>query len=102
MRWHHQDRGPVSPEAFIPVFESNGLIVPLSRWALAQACRDAAAWPLPLTVSLNLSAVQFEDEDLPALVRSVLSETGLKPGRLEIEIKQATLTQSTQRDFSRP
>lgn len=97
MRWHHQGRGPVSPEAFIPVFESNGMIVPLSRWALGQACRDAAEWPLPLTVSVNLSAVQFEDEDLPALVRSVLAETGLTPRRLEIEMKQATLAQNPAR-----
>lgn len=97
MRWHHQGRGPVSPEAFIPVFESNGLIVPLSRWALGQACRDAAAWPLLLTVSLNLSAVQFEDEDLPALVRNALAETGLKARQLEIEIKEATLARNPAR-----
>jgi EAL domain-containing protein (putative c-di-GMP-specific phosphodiesterase class I) len=91
MRWHHRQRGPISPEAFIPIFEQNGLILPLSRWALHQACADAASWPHPLQVSLNLSVVQLQQEDLPALVSWALAETGLAPGRLELEMTEGAI-----------
>jgi EAL domain-containing protein (putative c-di-GMP-specific phosphodiesterase class I) len=87
MRWHHRKRNPISPEAFIPIFERCGLIVPLSRWALESACRDAAGWREPLIVAVNLSASQFDpDEDLVALVASVLDATGLPADRLELDV----------------
>lgn len=92
MRWHHQKRGPISPEAFIPVSERSGLIAPLSRWALGVACRQAARWRAPLFVAVNISAKQFaEDDDLPALVDAVLAESGLPPERLELELTEAAL-----------
>lgn len=91
MRWHHQQRGAISPEAFIPVFEKSGLILPLSRWALQQACSDAAAWTEPLTVAVNLSPLQFTDQNLPELVASVLASTGLPAERLELEMTEAAL-----------
>jgi EAL domain-containing protein (putative c-di-GMP-specific phosphodiesterase class I) len=92
MRWHHQKRGPISPEAFIPIFENSGLILPLSRWALKQACLDAVSWKRPMQVSVNLSPVQFEHDDVPAMVASILTETGLAPERLELEISEASIT----------
>ena len=92
MRWHHQKRGPISPEAFIPVFENCGLILPLSRWALKQACLDAASWKRPMQVSVNLSPVQFQEDDVPELVATVLAETGLPAERLELEITEAWIT----------
>lgn len=97
MRWHHQKRGPISPEAFIPVFENSGLILPLSRWALKQACLDAVSWKRPMQVSVNLSPVQFEQDDVPAMVADILAETGLAPDRLELEITEASLTANPER-----
>jgi EAL domain-containing protein (putative c-di-GMP-specific phosphodiesterase class I) len=91
MRWHHQQRGHISPEAFIPIFEDCGLIVSLSRWALRQACLDATSWRRPLQVSVNLSPAQFQQDDLPALVAEVLADTGLAPERLELEMTEAAL-----------
>ncbi len=94
MRWHHRERGPISPEAFIPIFERSGLIVPLSRWALGEACREAASWANPLTVAVNLSAIQFDEDDLPALVETVLENSGLAPGRLDLEVSEEALVAS--------
>lgn len=97
MRWHHQRRGPISPEAFIPIFENSRLIVPLSRWALRQACLDAVRWKRPLQVSVNLSPFQFIEDDLPELVATVLNETGLAPERLELEITETALAADSAR-----
>lgn len=91
MRWHHHGRGSISPEAFIPIFEQSGLIVPASRWALDRACRDAAVWSRPLQIAVNLSAKQFGHDDLPRLVETVLTRSGLAPGRLELEMTEAAL-----------
>ena len=80
MRWHHQERGSISPEAFIPVFEKSGLILPLSRWALMQACSDAVVLDRIRCRSRSTSPpMQFAEQDLPALVASVLDITGLPP-----------------------
>jgi EAL domain-containing protein (putative c-di-GMP-specific phosphodiesterase class I) len=92
MRWHHRRRGAISPEAFIPIFEDSGIIVPLSQWALGEAAREAATWRAPLTVAVNLSAKQFEQDDLPALVTNVLARSGLAPERLELEVGEAALS----------
>jgi EAL domain-containing protein (putative c-di-GMP-specific phosphodiesterase class I) len=92
MRWHHRDRGRMSPEAFIPIFERSGLIVPVARWALDHACTEAASWPVPLQVAVNISAIQFDQDDLPDLVGGVLQRTGLAPARLELEVTEAALT----------
>jgi EAL domain-containing protein (putative c-di-GMP-specific phosphodiesterase class I) len=91
MRWHHRRRGSISPEAFIPIFERSGLIGPVSRWALARACGDAVAWPRPLQVAVNLSAMQFDSGDLPDIVGAVLGRSGLAPARLELEVTEAAL-----------
>ncbi len=97
MRWHHQQRGPISPEAFIPIFEQSGLIVPLSRWALGQACHDAASWARPLQVAVNLSAIQFDKENLLDLVRAALGQSGLASERLELEVTDRSLVSSPAR-----
>ena len=91
MRWKHPTRGMVPPGEFIPLAEDSGLIVQLGEWALRQACREAASWPKPLHVAVNLSPVQFQHGDLPALVHSILLETGLPPQRLELEITESVL-----------
>jgi len=96
-RWQHPLRGFVSPGDFIPLAEESGLIVEIGEWILREACRQAASWPLPLQVAVNLSPAQFVHGDLVNLVHSVLLETGLAPDRLELEITEGVLIE----DFDR-
>jgi diguanylate cyclase (GGDEF)-like protein len=97
VRWNHRTRGPISPSRFIPIAEETGLIVPLGRWILETACRDAAAWPAPLFVAVNLSPVQFRGQGLAQEVAETLRCTGLPPSRLELEITEGTLMEDTER-----
>ena len=90
-RWQHPRHGMVPPATFIPLAEESGSIVALGEWVLRAACREAASWPKPLSVAINLSPVQFRDTDLPKLVHEVLLETGLAPERLELEITEGVL-----------
>jgi EAL domain-containing protein (putative c-di-GMP-specific phosphodiesterase class I) len=77
--------------------EESGLIIAIGEWILREACREAASWAAPLQIAVNLSPVQFRHGDLPGLVHAVLLETGLSPGRLELEITEGVLIG----DFSR-
>ena len=79
MRWNHPTRGWISPGTFIPLAERNGLILPLSDYALREACRRAASWRQPLKVAVNLSPIQFQKADLVPNVARILEETGLPP-----------------------
>ena len=97
IRWKHPTRGMIPPYAFIPAAEESGLILPIGEWVLREACREAASWPKPLNIGINLSPIQFRHGDLPGLVHAVLLETGLAPGRLELEITESVLID----DFSR-
>ena len=74
----------VPPSTFVPLAEESGLIIPIGEWVLREACLEAAGWPAPLQVAVNLSPAQFQHGDLVALVHSVLLETGLNPNRLEL------------------
>jgi diguanylate cyclase (GGDEF)-like protein len=98
-RWYHPKKGNISPGDFIPIAEESGQILQLSRWVLWQACQQAVSWKRPLDIAVNLSAVQFQHEDLPALIGSVLSETGLAPKRLELEITERALISDSDRAF---
>jgi diguanylate cyclase (GGDEF)-like protein len=94
VRWIHPDKGAISPADFIPTAESSGLILPLGRWILREACRQAKAWAdeaHPLCVAVNISPVQFLRDDMPQAVREALAETGLPPGLLELEITEGVL-----------
>ena len=91
VRWNHPERGPVSPATFIPLAEEFGLINEIGEWVLRTACAEAAQWPQHLTVAVNLSPVQFKSAALPALIRAVLSETGLASKQLELEITEGVL-----------
>ena len=97
VRWHHPSRGVISPGTFIPLAEESGLIMSLGEWILREACREAASWPRLLSIAINLSPMQFRHGDLPGLVHEILLETGLTPGRLELEITEGVLVD----DFSR-
>jgi diguanylate cyclase (GGDEF)-like protein/PAS domain S-box-containing protein len=96
-RWRHPVRGFVQPSDFIPLAEESGLIVEMGEWILREACREAASWPMPLQIAVNLSPVQFMHGDVVSLVHSILLETGLSPGRLELEITEGVLIE----DFDR-
>ncbi|MDB6061154.1 MAG: hypothetical protein JWM78_1257 [Verrucomicrobiaceae bacterium] len=100
LRWQHPERGFISPVDFIPVAEDCGLIIPLGNWVLSTACRDAAKWPPHLRVAVNLSPAQFRQEDLSADVMKVLTQTGLPPYRLELEITEGVLIEDTDRTLS--
>ena len=91
LRWEHPERGPVPPREFVPVAEATGLIGPLGRWVLRTACAEAAAWPEPWELSVNLSPLQVRQPGLVAFVASILAETGLEPRRLDLEVTEGVL-----------
>jgi diguanylate cyclase (GGDEF)-like protein len=97
LRWHNWELGNIPPAEFIPVAEECGLIVAIGEWVLRTACAQAAAWVvhgLPMRkMAVNVSVKQFLQSDFLDTVRTVLSETGLAPGRLEIEITESILAQ---------
>ncbi|MFZ3361199.1 MAG: EAL domain-containing protein [Xanthobacteraceae bacterium] len=97
VRWNHPLRGMISPGIFIPLAEESGVIISIGEWILREACREAASWPARLGIAINFSPAQFRHGDLPALVHSVLFETGLAANRLEIEITEGVLIS----DFTR-
>ena len=84
------------PATFLPIAEETGLIAPLGEWILRTACAYATTWPLDTTLAVNLSPAQFKTQDVVALVRKVLAETGLDPHRLELEITEGILLQNTE------
>jgi diguanylate cyclase (GGDEF)-like protein/PAS domain S-box-containing protein len=99
-RWVHPTRGFVPPSDFIPLAEESGLIVEMGEWILREACREAASWPKPLQIAVNLSPAQFVRGDVVGLVHSILLETGLSPGRLELEITEGVLIEDFERGLS--
>lgn len=97
LRWCHPKLGMVAPSTFVPIAERCGLIVPIGTWVLNKACEDAARWQTPLKVAVNVSAVQLEQGDLPALVRHALQASGLEPDRLELEVTETQLMHANPR-----
>jgi diguanylate cyclase (GGDEF)-like protein/PAS domain S-box-containing protein len=96
LRWHHPQRGMISPAEFIPVAEETGLINAIGEWVLRQACAEAATWPDDIKVAVNVSPVQFRNQPLPQVVINALAATGLAPHRLELEITESVLMQSNE------
>lgn len=101
IRWTLPNGENVPPVKFIPLAEETGLIEPIGRWVLHQACRDACRWmdlhPSPVIVSVNVSPRQFRSTDLVRMVESVLAESGLPPELLELEITESCLADDTGR-----
>ncbi len=93
LRWRHPARGFISPCEFIPIAEDNGLIVQLGEWALRKACEEAAEWPRPLRVAVNLSVAQFRSGHVRQQVIAALGAAELSPSRLELEITESVLMQ---------
>lgn len=97
VRWRHPVRGVVPPGDFIPIAEKNGAIAKIDEWVLMEACRAAASWDAPLRIAVNVSAAQFRREDLERQVLRALSESGLPPSRLELELTEGVLIEDVGR-----
>jgi EAL domain-containing protein (putative c-di-GMP-specific phosphodiesterase class I) len=96
VRWQHPERGLVPPAEFIPLAEQTGLIVPIGAWVLETACQQLAAWDTPgstqaLTLSVNVSAVQFRRPDFVDQVVAAISQTGVNPARLKLELTESLM-----------
>ncbi len=94
IRWRHPTRGVVAPEDFVPLAEETGRIVPIGRWALREACRQASIWKAqgrPIGLSVNVSTWQLDREDFAGDVRRALGESGIEPSSLTLEITETAL-----------
>lgn len=105
-RWEHPQRGPVSPEAFIPVAERTGAITALGRWVLHEACVKGAGWNRsrpddPITITVNLSGKQLEHEGVAAEVAAIVQDAGLAPQHLVLEITETVIMQNAESTLAR-
>ena len=100
LRWNHAKRGWISPADFIPVAEETGLILPLGKWVIRAACRQIAAWqrdPLYKTsISVNVSSQQMHSDDLVAIVRDAIADSGASATLLELEFTESLLMRDTE------
>ena len=96
LRWFHPERGIIPPSEFIALAEEIGMIRQIGPWVLKTACAEARGWPGGLRLSVNLSPIQFLDEDLPEQVNDIARQTGLGPERLELEITESVLIEDAQ------
>jgi EAL domain-containing protein (putative c-di-GMP-specific phosphodiesterase class I) len=100
LRWHNPRRGLIPPADFIPIAEDNGLIIPIGKWVLEQACRQAQQWHqaglTEICMAVNLSAVQFNHPHLVESIAEILSDTGLPAHLLELELTESSLMQDMQ------
>jgi len=95
VRWHHPERGLISPAEFIPVAEETGLIIPLGEWVLRTACEETSNWPDDVKVAVNLSPAQLKSRDVVQMVTSALEDSGMAGRRLQLEITESVLMQNT-------
>lgn len=100
IRWVHPQRGMVSPAQFIPIAEECGLMFPIGRWVLLEACKQARAWIDSglgiVPIAVNVSAAEFRDKDFISGVRAVLIATGIEPQNLELELTESVLMQDAE------
>ena len=98
IRWQHPELGLVTPDQFIPLAEETGLIRPIGEWVLQTACAQSRAWQMgglpPMRIAVNLSARQFQQQDLAKTIARVLAATGLEPSYLEVEITESIAMQN--------
>jgi diguanylate cyclase (GGDEF)-like protein len=100
LRWNHPLRGVVGADEFIRVAEETGLVIPIGQWMIEQACAQAAMWPNKFHVAVKLSAAQFRAVNLVAAARDALASAGLPAWRLELEISEAVLLRSSERNVA--
>jgi diguanylate cyclase (GGDEF)-like protein len=96
IRWRHPEKGLIAPDAFIPLAEEIGLIIPMGEWVVRDACTTAARWPDHLKIAVNLSPVQFRSSGLVPVIAGALAASGLSPDRLELEITETALLQDSE------
>jgi diguanylate cyclase (GGDEF)-like protein/PAS domain S-box-containing protein len=104
LRWRHPEKGVVQPSGFIPALESTGLIVPVGRWVLQEACRQGMEWQAAgraMAMSVNVSAIQLERDRIIDDVHGVLSTTGFDPGMLILELTESTLMNDVEATLAR-
>jgi diguanylate cyclase (GGDEF)-like protein len=89
LRWEHPIRGNVTPTEFVPVAEDTGLIIAIGEWVMHEACRQATNWPEHIRVAVNVSPLQFRSTGFSNVIFQALSNSGLAPGRLEVEITES-------------
>jgi len=95
LRWNHPKRGLISPVEFIPIAEDTGLIVPIGAWVIREACNQAAQWPEPVRIAVNVSPVQFHRGALHETILRALATSGLAPDRLEVEITESVFLEGS-------
>ena len=106
IRWNHPERGNILPAEFIPLAEETGLNIPIGEWVLKSACMQSKQWVskslscAPLTVSINISGLQFRQSDLIKVVEKVIADTGIAPGRLDLEITESVIMQNADTTIS--
>lgn len=93
VRWIHKEKGLIAPGGFVQVAEETGLIVPIGRWVLFEACKQLKRWEEEgyndISIAVNLSARQFKDADIVAMVNEAIEETKIDPGKLDLEITES-------------
>lgn len=100
LRWHHPERGLLLPDAFVGLAEKTSAIEEIGAWAIAEACAEAAQWPDPIGLAVNVSAEQLHRRELAAHVKRVLHRTGVAPERLELEVTETAIIQDPPFAFS--
>lgn len=105
LRFENEELGSVNPETFIPIAEETGLIISIGEWTLRTACATAYSWQkagyLPITIAVNLSAKQFQQENITQLIASILQETKLQPQYLELEITETAIMDNAEKAITR-
>ncbi len=96
LRWHHPERGLIPPSEFIPIAEELGMMVPIGEWVLRTACKTAVGWPDNVKLAVNISQTQLRPGPLRDCIVQVLSDTGLPPDRLELEVTETALLKNRQ------
>ena len=99
IRWQHPKIGAITPSRFIPLAEETGIILPIGQWALRTACKQLKHWHdagyTDLSVAVNISARQFQQDNIPKLIRQILGETGLRPEGLHLELTEGVILQNS-------
>lgn len=95
LRWTHPRLGVIPPDRFIPIAEETGAIIEIGRWAILEACREAATWPDAISVAVNMSPAQMSDPELVNIVEAAIATTGISPARLELEITERLFLEET-------
>jgi EAL domain-containing protein (putative c-di-GMP-specific phosphodiesterase class I) len=105
LRWDHPERGAIPPSTFIPIAEETGLVVPIGKWVLDQACRQLGAWRAAgykkLRVAVNVSTLQLERQDWVETISAALSSNGLPPSALELELTESVVMKNCERAAER-